>query len=95
MFKKTNAIQSTEQILETATSTLTGDINGLFAKRESALSAFRKTAVDLDNVNCGLRAKIDNLKTLTAFIEEQSGAVTQMIDDNDKVRTRILEIIGG
>lgn len=94
MFRKAPVVQ-TEQVIELATSALTGDIKGLSTQRENALSTFRQTAVELENINAGLKNKIDNLKSLTAFIEEQSGAVSQMIDDNDKVRTRILEIIGG
>ncbi len=94
MFKRVSISPSAEQALELATSTLAGDINGLSAQREFALSAFRQTATDLDNINSGLREKISNLETLTAFITEQSATVSQMIGDNDKVRTRILEIIG-
>lgn len=94
MFKSTQITPTTEKVIEMATSTLAGDINGLSAQRECALSAFRQTATDLDNINSGLRQKLGNLEALTAFINEQSELANQMIGDNDKVRTRILDIIG-
>lgn len=59
-----------------------------------ALSAFRQAATDLDNINSGLRDKINKFNDLTAFIDSQRSTASQIIEDNDKVRKRILDIIG-
>jgi hypothetical protein len=81
-------------MVSAATSSLQYDIGDLMARKEAALSGFRQTAVDLDNVNCGLRDKVSKLDELDVFIASQRSAATQMIQDNDAVRQRILDIIG-
>lgn len=48
----------------------------------------------MDNINSGLRDKINKFNDLTAFIDSQRSTASQIIEDNDKVRKRILDIIG-
>lgn len=76
------------------TDRLASDITTLAGKRDVALSAFRQAATDLDNINSGLRDKINKFNDLTAFIDSQRSTASQIIEDNDKVRKRILDIIG-
>lgn len=87
-------VRTTDEAINAATDRLTSDITTLAGKRDVALSAFRQVATDLDNVNCGLRDKISKFNDLAAFIDSQRSTASQIIEDNDKVRKRILDIIG-
>ena len=87
-------VRTTEEAINAATDRLASDITTLADKRDVALSAFRQAATDLDNINSGLRDKINKLNDLAAFIDSQRSTASQIIEDNDKVRKRILEIIG-
>lgn len=90
----TTKIRTTEEAISAATDRLTSDITTLAGKRDVALSAFRQAATDLDNINSGLRDKINKFNDLAAFIDSQRSTASQIIEDNDKVRKRILDIIG-
>ena len=87
-------VRTTEEAINAATDRLASDITTLAGKREVALNAFRQAATDLDNINSGLRDKINKFNNLTAFIDSQRSTASQIIEDNDKVRKRILDIIG-
>ncbi len=87
-------VQTTEQIVQNATTKISSDISTLSARKNNALNVFRQTANELAAVNEGLSKSLDNLSGLQAFINEQSAATTKMMEDNDSVRARILEIIG-
>ena len=87
-------VRTTEEAISATTERLASDITTLAGKRDVALSAFRQAATDLDNINSGLRDKINRLNDLTAFIDSQRSTASQIIEDNDKVRKHILEIIG-
>ena len=84
----------TPQAIKFATSRLAGDITSLSAQKEDALSTFRRTAVQLENINNDLRIKMNDLSDLTMFIEEQKCMAAKMMEDNEKVRNRIIDIIG-
>ncbi len=86
--------QTTESIIKLATTKLSSDINGLSMQKDNALSAFRKTAVELDTINDGLRTKLGNLSELESFIQSQRTSADKMIADNEAIRQRILDIIG-
>ena len=81
-------VRTTDEAINAATDRLASDITTLAGKRDMALSAFRQAATDLDNINSGLRDKINKFNDLAAFIG------SQIIEDNTKVRQRILDIIG-
>ena len=87
-------VRTTEDAINVATDKLASDVTELSAKRNVALSAFRQAATDLDNVNCGLRDKISKFDDLAKFIDSQRSTASQIIEDNDAVRKRILDIIG-
>ena len=86
--------KTTSQIISAATTKLSGDITSLSARRTHALSVFRKTAEDLGTINADLTEKVNQMDALANFIAEEKSSATQMISDNEAVRTRILEIIG-
>lgn len=90
----TTKVRTTEEAINVATNQLTSEITALADKRDAALGTFRQVAIDLDNINSGLRDKINKLNDLTAFIHSQHSIALQIIEDNDKVRKRILDIIG-
>lgn len=58
------------------------------------VSVMWQAATDLDNINSGLRDKISKFNDLAAFIDSQRSTASQIIEDNTKVRQRILDIIG-
>ena len=85
---------TTEQVLVTTTAQFAKDITNLTERRQTALSVFRSTAESLEVINADLAKSITNFDELTHFIAEQRAAASQMVSDNDKVRNKILEIIG-
>ncbi len=91
---KVTKIRTTEEAISATTEQLISDIADFAGKRDVALSILRQTTIDLDNINSGLRDKIYRLNDLTAFIESQRSTASQIIEDNDKARKRILDIIG-
>lgn len=57
---------------------MASDITTLAGKRDMA-------ATDLDNINSGLRDKINKFNDLAAFIDSQRSTASQIIEDNTKV----------
>lgn len=90
----TTKVRATDDAINAATDRLASDITTLAGKRDMALSAFRQAATDLDNINSGLRDEINKFSYLAAFIDTQRSTASLMIEENDKVRKRILDIIG-
>ena len=76
------------------TARLAGDIKNLSDRRENAVSTFRRTANDLDVINASLRQNIAEFDDLMKFISDQRGSAEQMVSDNERVKGKILEIIG-
>lgn len=87
-------VRTTDEAINAATDRLASDITTLAGKRDMTLSAFRQAATDLDNINSGLRDKINKFNDLAASIDSQRSTASQIIEDNTKVRQRILDIIG-
>lgn len=94
LFKKKKKVITTREALNTVTTKLAEDIGNLSTRKENAVSAFRNTAIELDVINTGLRASMNDLEGLSAFIAEQRDAAAKEINDNTKVRDKILELIG-
>lgn len=85
---------STEQILNIATMKLTEDITDLSDRRDNAVGVFRKTLNELDSVNAGLKSSIEKFDNLSKFIVEQRAVAEAKVSDNEKIRAKIVEIIG-
>lgn len=87
-------VRTTEEAISATTEQLISDIADFAGKRDAALSILRQTTIDLDNINSELRNKIYRLNDFTAFIDSQRSTASQIVEDNDRVRKHILEIIG-
>lgn len=85
---------TTEQILNIATVKLAEDITTLSSRRDDAVGVFRKTLDELDNVNLGLKNSIEKFDNLSKFIVEQRAVAESKVSDNEKIRAKIMEIIG-
>ncbi len=86
--------KTTKAMISQMTTRLAGDIKTLSDRRENAVSTFRRTASDLDTINANLRQNIAEFDDLLKFISDQRGSAEQMVSDNERVRGKILEIIG-
>ena len=87
-------VRTTEEAISATTERLISDIADFACKRDAALSILRQTTIDLDDINSELRDKIYRLNDLRAFIDSQRSTASQIVEDNDRVRKHILEIIG-
>ena len=74
---------------------ITGDIEELHEERADALSCFRCTAEWLGEINQQLGEKAALCGSLIAKLNRAQEDISQQVSDNEKVRGKILEIIGG
>lgn len=86
--------RSTSDVIQNATNSLSNDISDLNTRRYNILNSFRKVAEDLSIVNDELTEKIADLNTLANFVDVERESAKQMVQDNESVRQRILDIIG-
>ena len=70
------------------------EVNDLHEERMSALSTFRETANWLAEINGDLCQRIDLCETLTSQLHTAVDNMSKQVADNDKVRDKILDIIG-
>ena len=70
------------------------DIDNLYSDRENALSSFRSTADRLDCINQQLCEKTALCGTLIAQLSRTQDSINRQVMDNEKVRGKILDIIG-
>lgn len=89
-----NRTMTTQEAIQNATTALANDISSLNERRDGALSVFRQTANELSGINNQLATKMDELSSLAQFISGQLESTQAQIEDNESVRSRILEIIG-
>lgn len=70
------------------------EIADLREERIDALSSFRDTANWLGEINEELAEKQSLIDSLEAQLAQAQGSINQQISDNEKVRAKILGIIG-
>ena len=70
------------------------DIDELRSEREMTLSCFRCAADSLRDINQELGLKSALCGTLIAQLQREQADITQQVSDNEKVRAKILDIIG-
>ena len=87
-------VRTTEEAINATTERLISDIADFACKRDAVLSILRQMTTDLDNINSELGDKIYRLNDLRAFIESQRSTASQIVEDNNRVRKHILDIIG-
>ena len=83
----------TEQAVS-AVDRVTREANDLYGERCAALESFRGTAEWLASINEELCQKIDLCETLTSQLRDAMGSMGKQVADNDRVREKILNIIG-
>lgn len=87
-------VQTTQEMIDAATDRLYSDITKLEVMKNDALSSFRAVANNLGGINENLKDKVDKLESLISFAKEKKGVAEKIINDNDAVRKKILDIIG-
>ena len=70
------------------------DVADLYGERQDALSCFRCTAERLQKINDQLDEKSALCGSLIGQLKAAQESVAQQVSDNEKVREKILEIIG-
>lgn len=87
-------IKTTQEIVDDAVIRLSSDIVELQDMKEYALSSFRSVANNLGGINENLKDKVDKLQSLISFATDKKGEAEKMINDNEAVRQKIIDIIG-
>lgn len=85
---------STEKRVNSFRAKMAHEIGVLTARREFAVSAFRQAAEELKTVNEGLAEQRSLLNGFADDLLTQVANLNTQIDDNDRVRAKILDIIG-
>lgn len=85
---------TTQQAIDSAVQKLSADIAVLGNQKEDALAGFRGLVSNLETINATASEKVESLAILAGFIAEQTEAAEQIIADNERVRSKILEILG-
>ena len=70
------------------------DICDLWEERNATLNCFRCAAESLRDINQELGVKSALCGTLIAQLQREQAGITQQVSDNEKVRGKILDIIG-
>lgn len=83
----------TEQAV-TVVDRISGGIADLQAQREDVLGCFRSTAERLGQLNEELGEKTALCGTLIAQLTQAQEGISKQIQDNEKARGKILDIIG-
>lgn len=86
MFKNAQPMAAVERIR--------GDVEKLNTRRNNLLADFRHTADGLLQCNEELTAKTALCEELVTQLIESQECMKNQIDDNDRVRAKILDIIG-
>ena len=92
-FYKKKELTLTEQAV-TAVDRITVELEYLREERTDALSCFRCTADWLDEINQQLSEKSALCAALAAQLARAQENISQQVNDNERVRSKILEIIG-
>lgn len=85
---------STEKRVNRFRAKMAHEVGVLTARRDFAVSAFRRAADELKTVNEGLPEQRSLLNGFADDLLTQVANLNTQIDDNDKVRAKILDIIG-
>lgn len=85
---------TTQQAIDAAAQKLEADIVVLGNQKEDALAGFRGLVSNLETINAAASEKVESLAILAGFIAAQTEAAEQIIADNERVRSKILEILG-
>lgn len=85
---------STEKRVNKFRAKMANEIGALTARQNFAVSAFRQAANELESVNAGLAEQRSLLNGFANDLLTQVANLNTQMDDNDRVRAKILDIIG-
>lgn len=85
---------STEQIISNTTERMSSDVARLEQQRDTALNIFRGTINKIDNVNTELEQSVARFNSLIDFATHKRAEAQKQLDENMKIRQKIVEIIG-
>lgn len=95
MKKTTRATPETmTSIVDQTLQRISSERENLMYQKGAALGTFRNVATDLDRVNCKLRNVDSECAKLLEIVANEQEGVRAAIEENDKIVSRILAIIG-
>ena len=83
-----------EKVVEKTMTSLCSDITALSNRKETAGNVFLSTQRSLEAINADLKKSVDRFDHLVRFAQDQKAQAERMISDNEKVCTKIREIVG-
>lgn len=94
MFRRKKKEPTLVEQTVTAIDRVTTEVNDLREERVMALSSFRDTANWLAKINEDLDSKAALCGSMIGQLQAAQESITRQVEDNDKVRMKILDIIG-
>ena len=89
-----NNKKTAQQAFNTFNTRLDNDITKLTAQKNASLNVFRNTITKIDASNAELAAVIENLTAYKNYIEGQIVNAQNLMNENNTVRAKIVEIVG-
>ena len=89
-----NNKKTAQQAFNTFNTRLDSDITKLTAQKNASLNVFRNTIIKIDASNAELAAVIENLTAYKNYIEGQITNAQNLMNENNTVRAKIVEIVG-
>lgn len=89
-----NNKKTAQQAFNTFNTRLDSDITKLAAQKNASLNVFRNTITKIDASNAELSAVIENLTAYKNYIEGQITNAQNLMNENNTVRAKIVEIVG-
>lgn len=89
-----NNKKTAQQAFNTFNTRLDSDITKLTAQKNASLNVFRNTITKIDDSNAELAAVIENLTAYKNYIEGQITNAQNLMNENNTVRAKIVEIVG-
>ena len=89
-----NNKKTAQQAFNIFNTRLDSDITKLTAQKNASLNVFRNTITKIDASNAELSAVIENLTAYKNYIEGQITNAQNLVNENNTVRAKIVEIVG-
>lgn len=89
-----NNKKTAQQAFNTFNTRLDSDITKLTTQKNASLNVFRNTITKIDASNAELAAVIENLTAYKNYIEGQITNAQNLMNENNTVRAKIVEIVG-
>lgn len=89
-----NNKKTVQQAFSAFNARLDNDITKLTAQKNASLNVFRNTITKIDASNAELSAVIENLTAYKNYIDGQITNAQNLMNENNTVRAKIVEIVG-